>query len=286
MPHAASGTSRNQLMRYRLSRRGSYRLLAYALATILPNEAFAQTTYSNTGVGRPLETEDARPLDRFAVEAYVASATFRQSAGASSWSAVPGVAVGLAPRTQLDLTVPLTLPTSGRGGVAGAGLSVLYAVNVETRGLPAFAIRGSLVMPVGSAGPRRAHESVKGIVSRSFAWGRLHFNHQYTFGTEDALAGEVTKMSRWRSALAADRTFALQGVVIGAEAAARRPLVGSDDASWEVRGAARYQLTRSALLEAAVGRDLGDDDAWSVSVGAGITRAHFSMLPGLGRWSR
>ena len=272
-------------MRYRL-RRTAYRLLACFLASFLPGEVLGQTAYANPSVGRPFETEDARPLDRFAVEGYIAPATFRRSTGTSSWSVVPGISLGLAPRTQVDVVVPFTVPGSGEAGVTGAGLSILYSLNVETRGLPAFAVRGGVLMPVGDNGARNAHESLTGIVSRSFGWGRLHLNHRYTFGSETAPIAQVVKLSRWRSALAADHVFAMQGLLIGAEVAASQPIVGLVDPIWELRGATRYQLTRSTIVEASVGRSFADDEQWSISVGAEFNWAHFSMLPGLGRWDR
>lgn len=260
---------------------------AAVLAAVVPQAVLAQITFANTSPGRPFKVEDAAAIDRRLLDLSIASAGLQRDAGRSSWFATPGLAYGLAARTEVEIRLPVSLTDASpvsRAGLAGASLSLMYALNVETRTLPAFAIRAGVLMPVGSVGPAEAHESVRGMVTRTFPWGRAHFNHEYTFGSEPATSPALPGLSRWTSGIAVDRAFPRHGLLLGAEGLARRRIVDSSDVLWDVRAGGRYQLTRHVAVDATLTRTIGDGEAWGVALGIGIARGLASLLPGLGRW--
>lgn len=271
-----------------LCRRSVHRLVVVA-AFALPTAVTAQVTYSNTGPRRPLSLEDALPLARYAMDAYIAAAAWEQAAGTGTWSVEPGFAYGLAARTQIEVRVPIassSVAGATRAGVAAVNASLLYALNVETRGLPAFAFRGGVLIPVGDVGLERGHETLRGIVTRTFPWARLHFNHEYTFGRETSPRAGIMELSRWTTGLSADRAFPARGLLIGAEAVARRPIVNATESFWTLRAGARAQVTAGSTLDMSVSRALGGDEAWRLSVGIGYARARPRLIPGLGPWGR
>lgn len=267
--------------------RGTARVFAAALAALVPLPLLAQITFANTSPGRPFTVEDATAIARSLLDASIASAGLQREAGRSIWSAAPGLAYGLASRTEVQIRLPLSLTDSSasRTRIAGASVSLMYALNVETRTLPAIAIRAGLLMPVGN-GPAEAHESVRAMVTRTFSWGRAHFNHEYTFGAEPGSGAAPTGASRWTSGLAVDRAFPRRGLLLGAEGVARRRLMDARAGGvlWDVRGGGRYQLTRNVTLDATLTRTIGDYEAWGAAFGIGMARGLATLLPGLGRW--
>jgi hypothetical protein len=252
-------------------------LLALALgATALP----AQTDYYNTDAGRPIQVEDAYAVERRAVELQVAPLRLERShGGVYAWGVEPEVAVGLLPRTQVELGFPLAYVDLGsagrRAGLAGIDLSVLHNLNTETR-IPALAVAADVVVPVGSLAADRAYASVKGIATRTFPWARFHANGQYTFGDEPsdgdgALGGGVAELSRWMAGLAVDRTLPLRSLLMTGEVTLRQPLADEADAEWSGGAGARYQLSPRVAGDAGGGyRFTGDDRGWFVTFGAAV----------------
>jgi hypothetical protein len=107
-----------------------------------PSPGRAQTDYYNTDAGRPITVEDAYAIEHRGVELQAAPLRLERSrGGVYRWGLEPELAVGLLPRTQLEVGVPFTYADLGLGrhvsGLAGVDLSVLHNLNVETR-LPAF----------------------------------------------------------------------------------------------------------------------------------------------------
>jgi hypothetical protein len=189
----------------------------------------------------------------------------------------------------VDLTVPggyHDAPVASESGIAAVAVSLLYALNVETRSLPAFAVRAGTLIPVGGPGITEAHESIRGIVTRSFSWGRVHFNHEYTFGAEREPLAIMPDLARNTTGLSIDRSIPIRGLLLGAEVVARRPLVDSVSSYWSAGGAARYQLTRSSTVEAGASRGLNESGAWTIWIGAGWMTARGAVIPGMGRWGR
>lgn len=285
-------------MRHSLSWFRSLRPLLLVLAGIIAvsARAAAQTPYSHTSASRPLITEDAVTIERHVLEAFLSPVGMGRQNGQSTWSVEPGVAYGLVPRTQVELTVPLGFRDATGGsevGVAGIDLSALHALNVESRSLPAFAIRATVLIPVGGFGARESRESLKGLATRTFGWGRLHVNHEYTFGSEPAgssvgastVAGFRGRPARWTTGVGVDRTFPLRGLLLGAELFARQALDDTASARWNLGTGARYQWTRQITIDIGAATSVSERAReWSLRAGVARTMAVGTLIPGLGRW--
>ena len=261
----------------------SFRVAA-AVATLLAPAAapvaVAQTDYYNTDAGRPVRVEDAYPVERRAVELQLAPLRLeRARGGVYRWGVEPEVAVGVLPRTQLEVGLPLAYVDLGggrhRAGLAGVELSVLHNLNVETT-IPALAVVADVLVPAGGLGPDRAYPTVKGIATKTFTWARFHVNGAYTLapalpseGEADAGAGEL---SRWEGGVAVDRTFPLRSLLVTGEVVSRQPLRRGEEVEWNAAGGFRYQLGPRVATDAGAGyRFTGDDRGWFLTVGAAVS---------------
>ncbi len=238
----------------------------------------AQTDYYNTSAGRPLRIEDAQSVEFRAIEFDVAPLRLeRARAGSYRWSVHPEVEVGVLPRTQLQLGLPLAyVDTPGRRerGLAGMELSVLHSLNAETR-IPALAVAADVFMPVGALGGDEIYATLKGIVTRTLPWARFHINAEVTAGSEpipDAGAQDEAvhvDASRWLAGVAVDKPFPLQSLLLGAEVFAEQPIIESASVAWSAGAGARYQLSPRWAVDAGIGRRFtGDDRTWYVTFGS------------------
>jgi opacity protein-like surface antigen len=240
----------------------------------------AQTDYYNTDAGRPVLMEDAYALERRGFEVQVAPVRLsRARGGAYTWGVEPELAFGFANRAQIEVGVPVAYldRPGGRGaaGVSGVDLSVLYNLNTETR-IPAFAVTGEVLLPVGRYGPPRAYPSVKGIMTRTFPSLRVHVNAQYTFGQNlvtsasapVGAAAQSIELSRWVAGAALDHTIALRSILLTAEVYARKPLDVTERTEWNSGLGVRYQVSPRWAMDSGVGRSLtGDAQAWYLTAG-------------------
>lgn len=246
---------------------------AIGVAVALPVTAGAQTDYYNTDRGRPLEIEDAYPVERRAFELQAAPLRLERSrGGVYHWTIEPEVAFGVLPRTQLELGVPLAYldaPGARRSGVSGLEASVLYNFNVETT-LPALAVSASTLLPVGNLAGDETYLSFRGIATRTFSWMRFHVNGEYTAGDAPAATSDApVEASRWLAGLAIDRTFPLRSLLMGAELVVHQPLAADEDKVVAAATGFRYQWSPRWAIDAGIGRRLtGDDQAWYVTVGS------------------
>ena len=236
--------------------------------------ATAQTDYYNTDVGRPLQTEDAYAIERRAVEIQAAPLRLERSRNVYVWGIEPELAVGLLPRTQLELGVPLLVIDAGAAGrsagVAGLDASILYNLNAETR-IPALAVAAGVLAPLGSLARDEAYASVKGIATKTLPWARFHLNYQYTFGdarSDDVVGAGAAELARWTAGLAVDRAFPLESLLLSAEVFTQRPLVAGEALEWNAAAGTRVQLTPRLALDLGSGAHLtGDDRGWFATVG-------------------
>lgn len=248
------------------------------LATVAP--LGAQTDYYNTDTGRPLLIEDAYALERRGFELQVAPMRLTRSRGGIyTWGVEPELAYGIANRTQLEIGMPIAYVdqrTAGGGtGISGIEMSLLHNLNVETR-IPAFAVAGDLLLPVGRFAPQRAYASVKGIMTRNFPAVRLHVNAQYTFG-QTLAAGTIApvggsaqniEVSRWIAGAAIDKTLPLRSILLSAEVYARQSLRTGETVEWNTGVGVRYQLAPRWVMDGGIGRALtGTDHAWFLTGG-------------------
>lgn len=253
-------------------------------------------TYRNTDIHRPVRVEDATALDRYALDVHISPVSMTLGSDRSrQWSATPGLSYGLLPRTQIDISVPVASTGSGgsrRTGIAGLDLGALYNFNAETATFPAIAVRASVLLPVGPAGPVSAHPAVTALVTRTLAGFRVHFNGQYTFrdqpvdvSPEEASRAADAGIARWMTGVAVDRTFPRRSMLLIAETFASRPLGSAEDVFWRVGTGLRYQATPRVAADLGVSaRMTGPERLWSLRVGLSRATSVRSLLPGVGPW--
>lgn len=148
-----------------------FAFVVFAVAGVTPRSARAQTDFYNTDRGRPLQIEDAYVTERYAFELKVAPVRLeRASGGTYNLGMDPEIALGILPRTQVEIGLPLAFIERGaqrRSGIAGLDLSVMHNFNVETEGLPALALRADVLAPVGNLAADRTYTSLTGIATRT-----------------------------------------------------------------------------------------------------------------------
>src|SRR5687768_12500423 len=82
--------------------RSALLLLALSVIGHVPPPALAQTDYYNIDSGRPVQIEDAYPVERHAFEAQIAPLRMeRRDDGAYHWEFEPELGYGILPGTQL-----------------------------------------------------------------------------------------------------------------------------------------------------------------------------------------
>ena len=255
-------------------------LLAALLALPLAAVALtAQTDYYNTDAGRPISVEDAYPIERRALELQLAPLRLERTEGLYAWGLEPEVAVGLLPRTQVEVGFPLAWLDFGDGhsrrGLAGIEVAALHNLNVETS-IPAFAIAAEVLLPGGPLGPDEPYPTVKAIATKTFPWLRFHVNGAWTFGdapvVDDGHLAHASELSRWMGGLAVDRVVPLESFLLTGELVARRPMAESADVAWDVAAGTRYQLDARIALDAGAGYRLtGEENGWFVTFGAALS---------------
>jgi hypothetical protein len=266
--------------------------LALVSVALVPGVARAQTDYYNTDRGRPIQVEDAYVTERYALELKLAPVRLaRLNGGTYNWGLEPEIALGILPRTQIELGLPLAFVEQGsqrRSGIAGLELSAMHNFNVETERLPALGVRGDLLAPVGALGPDRVYTSVTGMATRTLSWARFHVNGQYTFGEAPVAAAAATSgpgagidVSRWLIGGAIDKTYPLRSALVTAELYGRKPLEASDDVEFTAGAGTRYQLTPTLALDGGFGRRLnGPEQGWYVTFGSAYAFGIRSLFPG------
>jgi len=242
----------------------------------------AQTDYYNTDAGRPVRIEDAYAIERRAVELQLAPFRLeRARGGAYRWGLEPELAVGLFPRTQVEIGFPLAHVEGIAGrrqtGLAGIDASVLYNLNAETR-LPALALVADVLLPVGGLAPGKAYPSFKAIATKTFSRARVHVNGQVTVGDAPAISAGTNstaasaELSRWLVGVAVDRTLPLQSLLLTAELVTSQPLDATERTVWDLASGARYQLSPRLAVDGGGGYRLtGADGGWFLTAGAAMS---------------
>jgi hypothetical protein len=259
--------------------------LPVAGALLLSSSALAQTDYYNIDAGRPVTIEDAYPVERYAFEVQLAPLRMeRRDTGGYHWEFDPELAFGVLPGTQLEAGLHVDLTDQEGGGrslgLAGIEVAALYNLNLETRTLPALAVAGEVLLPVGPFAPEGVHPTLKGIATRTFRWARIHVNGGYTFGSGAEAEAAVDETSHWMAGLALDRTFPLRGALFIADVHVEDPHHADGDLAWTAEGGVRYQLDPFVALDLGVGRRFtGDDPAWFVTLGAARSFGIRSLIP-------
>jgi len=160
-------------MDYRLS----VLLMAVGLAHV--GNARAQASYRNLDAGFPVRVEDATVTERYSLD--LDFVNFRFDALSDSRNRVqyePQITYGMLPRTEVWARLPSFYrerTVTPRSGIAGFGVGAMYQFNLETLHVPALALATELFQPTGKDALPSSY-SLKALVTRSFAPGRIHLN--------------------------------------------------------------------------------------------------------------
>jgi hypothetical protein len=231
-------------------------LLLFLSAAPLP----AQIDYRNLDDDRPVVSEDAYPVERYAFE-LLAPYHFEAEAGGGELHVVaPELVYGVIRNGQVGFTLPLGAVTEGaqtEWGLAGVRLFGLYNFNSEGPWVPGVTLRADASLPLGSLAGEGVRVGLKAIATRSWGRTRAHLNASRGFGSEDQLAA-AEPLHRWSASLALDRTFYRSSLLIIAELATSQAVA---NARSEVNASfgARWQWTPTMVLDAGVTRRLRSD---------------------------
>jgi hypothetical protein len=258
-------------MRIRIGTRTLW-LVSSGLTATAP--AAAQIDYRNLDDERPVATEDAYPIERYAFEL---TAPYRYEAdvgGSELHVVIPEVAYGLFPNAEFGVETPLAAIDAGADidwGLAGLQVFAFYNFNTESPAIPALSLRGDVSIPVGSLAGDATRFTLKGIATRTWGRTRFHLNIARGFGSEDDLPA-ADAAHRWAYSLALDRTFFRQSVLVIGEIAAAQAVA---DAPTEVNASlgARYQLTPTLVIDGGITRRLRDDLGPDFALTVGLSHA-------------
>ena len=248
--------------------------VAAGLCTSILGPLSAQIDYRNLDDDRPVVTEDAYPVERYAFE-LLAPYRFESEAGGNQLHiVVPEVEYGLARNTQIGLKLPLAAAEEGTEtdwGLAGLRVFGLYNFNTESRWLPALALRADATFPVGSLAGEGSRFALKAIATRSWGRMRAHLNVGRGFGSEDALS-VAEALNRWNASLAVDRTFFRSSILLIGEVAVSQAV---QDAPTGVNASlgGRWQWTPTLVLDVGVTRRLRSGIGPDIALTIGLSHA-------------
>jgi hypothetical protein len=248
--------------------------MAGLLLFFLVPPASAQIDYRNLDDDRPVITEDAYPVERYAFELLAPYRFEAEPGGHRLHTVVPEAAYGLARNGQVGLKLPLAAADEGTRtdwGLAGLRVFGLYNFNTESPRLPALSIRADATFPLGSLAGDGTRFAIKAIATRGWGRMRAHLNVARGFGSEDALS-VAEPLNRWSASLALDRTFFRSSILLIGEIAVSQP---TDDMLTAVNAAfgGRWQWTPTLVLDAGVTRRLRADTGPDIAVTVGLSHA-------------
>lgn len=241
---------------------------------LLSREGRAQIDYRNLDDDRPVVTEDAYPVERYAFE-FLIPYRFEDEAGDHQLHVtVPELAYGVARNAQLGIKLPFSAVHEGGEtdwGLAGVRLFGLYNLNTESRWLPALSVRVDAAFPVGSLAGNNTRYAVKAIATRSWGRVRLHLNAARGFGSEDNL-GTAEPLNRWSGSVALDRTFFRSSFLLIGEVATAQAV---DNAPVAVNASigGRWQWTPTLVLDVGVTRRLRSGAGPDLGLTVGFSHA-------------
>lgn len=248
--------------------------VAVGLCTLFLGRASAQIDYRNLDDDRPVVTEDAYPVERYAFELLAPYRFEAEAGGTELHTIVPEMAYGLARNAQVGLKLPLAAADDATGtdwGLAGLRVFGLYNFNTESRGLPALSLRADVSFPVGSLAGDGTRFAIKAIATRSWGRMRAHLNASRGFGSEDALS-VAEPLNRWSASLAVDRTFFRSSILLIGEVATSQAVGGAPTAVNASLGA-RWQWTPTLVVDAGVTRRLHSVTGPDIALTIGLSHA-------------
>jgi hypothetical protein len=168
--------------------------LALCFAATVPHVAVAQTEFYNLDSNRPLRVEDALPTPRRSLDIQLAPLRLDElSGGTRRWRSDPKLSYGIAPQTELEVRAPVLLvqPRGGQAalGLTSLGVGVLHAFNTETAFLPALALSGEVLIPIGMLAPPNGSYAIKALLTKTLSVARVSVNASYgTYSVAPAAA--------------------------------------------------------------------------------------------------
>lgn len=254
--------------------------LAGLFLSLLAPSLAAQIDYRNLDDDRPVVTEDAYPVERYAFELLAPYRYEAEANGARLHTAVPEAAYGLARNTQVGVKLSLAAVDEGTEtdwGLAGLRVFGLYNFNTESRWLPALSLRADASFPLGSLAGEGSRFAIKAVATRSWGRMRAHLNASRGFGLEDALS-VAEPLNRWNGSLAIDRTFFRSSILLIAEVAVSQAIQDAPTGLNASLGG-RWQWTPTLVLDAGVTRRLRSGTGPDIALTIGLS--HAFALPGL-----
>jgi hypothetical protein len=248
--------------------------VAVALCTSYLPSAWAQIEYRNLDDDRPVLSEDAYPVERYAFELLAGYRFEAESDGGELHTTVPEVTYGLIRNGQLGLKLPFAAVNDGTGtdwGLAGLRAFGLYNFNTESRRLPALSVRADAGFPVGALAGDGTRFAIKLIATRSWGRMRAHLNASRGFGSEGNLS-VAEPLNRWSGSLALDRTLFRSSILVIGEVAVSQAIRGSPTAVNASVGG-RWQWTPTLVLDAGVSRRLRSNTGPDIALTIGLSHA-------------
>lgn len=260
--------------------------LAIVLALVESRPSAAQIDYRNLDAHRPVRTEDAYPIERYAFELAIPYDYENGLAGEQAHVVAPELAYGAFANAAIGLELPfaaLRAPGGTDWGLAGPRLFALYNFNTEGPSLPALSLRGDVALPVGDLAGDDPQLTLTGIATRSWGLTRLHLNASATAG-HAAGRPPVDPPPRWAVSLAADRSFYRRSLLLLAELGVLRAAPGAPT-EVTVAAGARYQLAPTLVFDAGFSRRLVADAGPDLGLTVGLSHAFgiAGWMPGVSR---
>jgi hypothetical protein len=236
----------------------------------------AQIDYRNLDEGRPVRTEDAYPVERYAFELSLPYEYANELGEGRRHLVVPELGWGALPNTMVGVQLPFAALDEGTAGgtdrgFAGPRLFAFYNVNTEGTALPALAVRTDVALPVGDLAGDATRVALTGIATRSWGRTRAHLNGSIGLGS-DAGATTVHDVPDWAASVAVDHTFLRRSLLVLGELGARRA-VGGAPTEVSLAFGGRLQLTPTVVLDAGLERRLTSDAGDDLGLTIGLSHA-------------
>ena len=238
----------------------------------------AQIDYRNLDEGRPVRTEDAYPIERYAFELVVPFEYEDERGPERVHSLAPELSYGLLPNAMIGLKLPFTAVDGGEGaetrwGLAGPEIFALYNFNTESPALPAFALRADAALPLGKLAADDARGSVAAIATRSWGRTRIHLNAALGIGPESSVeAAGVHAIPAWSASAAVDRTFLRRSLLIIGEIGVAEAAAESGTEVGAALGG-RMQITPTLVFDAGIRRRLTSTAGTDLGLTIGLSHA-------------
>lgn len=254
--------------------------VVFAVAGAAP--ATAQIDYRNLDDHRPVRTEDAYTIERYAFE-FMLPYEYEQADGGWQHVVSPEISYGAFRNTQIGLKLPLAAAGYNgvtQWGIGGPRVFGFYNLNTETK-WPALAFRADVSIPAGDFAGTSLQVTLKSMMTSNLGLTRVHLNGLATLGSSGS--PEVDAEPEWALTFAADRTLYRQSLLLVGEISLLRSTPASAT-EVAVAGGARYQLTPTVVLDlGAVRRLTTEGPDLGLTVGLSHAFAIASFMPTAGR---